>query len=155
MDFEIRSLEPPLDLEEIELLKKLEYDAFRKGGLDEFEIPAFSLFGKIFLFYFKGSLAGHAVITRYYEKEAAYIYSFAIVKEFQGKGLSYRFLKLLLERIKKEFPVVYLTVKPDNEPALKIYRKAGFHTVELLKDFYGKGEDRYLMMLVFKQVEVL
>lgn len=155
MEFEIRRLDPPAGLENAKLLESLEKEAFGKGGLGIYEIPAFALFGRIYVFYFKGELAGHAIVVRYYDKDSAFIYSFAVKKEFRGRGLSSIFLKMLLDEIKKDLPVVYLTVRPDNEAALKIYRKAGFHVVELLRDFYGKGEDRYLMMLVFRQVEVL
>lgn len=155
MEFEVRRLDPPIGLKNAELLENLEKEAFNASGLGIYDIPAFALFGVIYLFYVDGELAGHAIVVRYYEKDSAFIYSFAIKKEFRGRGISSTFLKMLLEEIRKTLPVVYLTVRPDNEAALKIYKKAGFHVVELLKDFYGRGEDRYLMMLVFGQVDAL
>ncbi|MCX7832165.1 MAG: GNAT family N-acetyltransferase [Actinobacteria bacterium] len=151
MKRQIESLDFPLKKEEAKLIVNLEEEAFGPGALDIFEVPAFSLFGKVFLFYLDEKIAGHAIITRFYEKDAAYIYSFALRNEFRGKGHSKYFLEMLLNEIKKSTQVVYLTVRPDNTPALNVYKKVGFHSVELLKDFYGEGEDRYLMMLVFSQ----
>lgn len=151
MKRQIKLLDFPLSKEEVKLIVNLEKEAFGPGGLDVFEVPAFSLFGKVFLFYLDEEIAGHAIITRFYEKDAIFIYSFALRKEFRGKGHSRHFLQMLLNEIKKSTQVVFLTVKPDNTPAINLYKKFGFHSVELLKDFYGEGEDRYLMMLVFSQ----
>jgi ribosomal protein S18 acetylase RimI-like enzyme len=148
---EIRKIEPPLNLDQLQLLVNLEEEAFGEGGLSFFEIPAFALFGRIYFFLHRKEIVGHAIITRYFDRDAAFLYSFAIRSEFCNKGLGKKFLKLLLDELKGHFNSVYLTVAPYNEPALKIYRNAGFHVVELMKDFYGRGEDRYLMMQVFGQ----
>lgn len=155
MNLKLELLNPPLNLKDLNMLISLEKEAFGQGGLGEFEIPAFALFGAIYLFFVNDELAGHAIVVRYFEKDAAFLYSFALKKEFRGKRLSQKFLEMVLSEIKKKFNVVYLTVKPDNEPALRIYKKAGFYPVELIKDFYGKGEDRYLMILVFNGREAL
>lgn len=41
---------------------------------------------------------------------------------------------------------IYLTVSPANEPALSLYRRYGFTPEERIKDYFGEGEDRFLMV---------
>ncbi|UUX91345.1 GNAT family N-acetyltransferase [Methanoplanus endosymbiosus] len=41
---------------------------------------------------------------------------------------------------------IYLTVSPVNGPALSLYRKYGFSPEERIKDYFGEGEDRFLMV---------
>jgi len=153
--YKLKEVAVPLNQEELEFLVKLEEEAFGRGGLSYFEIPAFALFGRIYYLYHQEEIVGHAIITRYFDREAAFLYSFAIRPFYRNKGLGKKFLQLLLDRLKNNFASIYLTVDPKNEPALKMYREAGFHVVELVPDFYGKGEDRYIMLLVFQQREAL
>lgn len=153
--YKLEQVAAPLNQEELEFLVRLEEEAFGRGGLSFFEIPAFALFGRIYYFYYKGEIAGHAIVTRYFDREAAFLYSFALRPSHRNKGLGGKFLELLLDSLKNNFASIYLTVDPKNEPALRLYRKAGFNVVELVPDFYGKGEDRYIMLLVFQQREAL
>ncbi|EHQ35466.1 GNAT family N-acetyltransferase [Methanoplanus limicola] len=41
---------------------------------------------------------------------------------------------------------ICLTVSPANEPALLLYQRYGFTPEERIKDYFGEGEDRFLMV---------
>jgi ribosomal protein S18 acetylase RimI-like enzyme len=42
-------------------------------------------------------------------------------------------------------PEVCLTVEPDNDFAIRLYRHVGFSVAERHRDYLGPGEDRLLM----------
>ena len=55
--------------------------------------------------------------------------NFGIIPEYRGKGLSKLFLHEILNAVKKEaIQRLYLDVSSNNEPAVKIYRDAGFES---------------------------
>jgi ribosomal protein S18 acetylase RimI-like enzyme len=148
MNLKLERLSAPLDLKTTELLVELEREAFQESGLSIFEIPAFALFGRIYLFKVDGEVAGHSILARFFEKDSAFLFSFALRTQFRGRKLSKKFMEMLLDELRSVFDSVYLTVRPDNVPALKLYRDFGFQIVEKVRDFYGKNEDRLIMIKI-------
>ncbi|MGY6522402.1 MAG: GNAT family N-acetyltransferase [Mongoliitalea sp.] len=83
----------------------------------------------------KGKLVG---ILAFYmndlEKKTGFITSFSILKEFQGKGYSKRFLNELYRQMKESnFEKVKLEVDQSNSIAKSLYLGEGFHVIELKK----------------------
>ncbi len=75
-----------------------------------------------------------------------------ISKENRGKGYGENMMKALIEYIKRNlaFEDICLTVFTFNEPAIKLYEKLGFETIELDKSFMtfeGDTWDRQKMKL--------
>lgn len=54
----------------------------------------------------------------------------ALLPEHRGRGLGTTLLEHLLEHARGRYPRVSLSVSPDN-PALRLYQRLGFRTVEL------------------------
>ncbi len=56
------------------------------------------------------------------------IYRFMIDVRFQGQGYGTKALALVMEQMKKQYNCeeIYLSIVPENEKALHIYKKAGF-----------------------------
>lgn len=148
MNYKLERLSAPLDLKITELLVELEREAFQDSGLSVFEIPAFALFGRIYVFKVDEEVAGHAILARFFDKNSVFMFSFALRPKFRGKKLSKKFMEMLLGDLKHTFDSIYLTVRPDNLPALKVYKDFGFQVVEKVMDFYGKNEDRIVMIKI-------
>lgn len=91
-------------------------------------------------------LVGYAGIARLgrrppYEYE---IHTIGVDPAYQGRGIGRRLLDQLLEF--SGDGVVYLEVRTDNEPAIGLYRRAGFVNIGLRKRYYrASGADAYTM----------
>ncbi|MFE9605204.1 GNAT family N-acetyltransferase [Streptomyces hokutonensis] len=79
----------------------------------------------------------------------SWILSLAITQDLQGQGLGRRLMVESLSHLRSEgVHEVRLTVDPDNDPAVFLYRHLGFVLAgDLRKDYFGPGEHRLLMTL--------
>lgn len=93
-----------------------------------------------------GTLVGYAGIARLgrmrpYEYE---IHTIGVDPEFQGQGIGRRLLDHMLDFASGG--TVFLEVRTDNEPAIKLYESAGFVNIGLRKRYYRvSGADAYTM----------
>jgi ribosomal-protein-alanine N-acetyltransferase len=91
-------------------------------------------------------LVGYAGIARLgrkppYEYE---IHTIGVDPAYQGQGIGRRLLTDLLEIA--DGGVVFLEVRTDNEPAIKLYESVGFVNVGLRRRYYrASGADAYTM----------
>ena len=91
-------------------------------------------------------LVGYAGIARLgrirpYEYE---IHTIGVDPTYQGQGIGRRLVSELLERASDS--VVYLEVRTDNVPAIKLYESFGFVNVGLRRRYYrASGADAYTM----------
>lgn len=72
------------------------------------------------------------------------LYSLAILKKYQGKGIGKALLEYSLEILDKN--IFELEVRIRNENAIKLYEKFGFKKIKILEDFYD-DEDGLKMRL--------
>jgi len=72
------------------------------------------------------------------------LYSLAILKQFQGKGLGKSLLEFSLDNLEKD--IFELEVRVGNLPAIKLYEKFGFIKIKILESFYD-DEDGVKMRL--------
>ncbi|MDR3656580.1 MAG: ribosomal protein S18-alanine N-acetyltransferase [Mycobacterium sp.] len=93
-----------------------------------------------------GTLVGYAGISRLgrrppFEYE---VHTIGVDPAYQGHGVGRRLLDALLDFA--DGGVVYLEVRTDNEPAITLYRMAGFEQVGLRRRYYRvSGADAYTM----------
>lgn len=93
-----------------------------------------------------GKLVGYAGIARLgravpYEYE---IHTIGVDPDHQGRGIGRAMMQLLLEYASGG--TVFLEVRTDNEPAIKLYESLGFVTIGLRKRYYrASGADAYTM----------
>jgi len=93
-----------------------------------------------------GALVGYAGISRLgrrppFEYE---VHTIGVDPAYQGHGVGRRLLDSLLDFA--DGGVVYLEVRTDNEPAITLYRMAGFEQVGLRRRYYRvSGADAYTM----------
>ncbi|RXS44389.1 N-acetyltransferase [Idiomarina sp. 29L] len=92
-----------------------------------------------------GKVAGYSLVVPLDGRRAT-LMSLLVGKSFQGQGLG----RVLLEQAinagqAEEWQELELSVSPDNAPAIKLYKRAGFQSVNTVKDYLGPGEDRLIM----------
>ncbi len=93
-----------------------------------------------------GTLVGYAGISRLgrrppFEYE---VHTIGVDPAHQGQGIGRRLLDELLDFA--DGAAVYLEVRTDNEPAITLYRSAGFEQIGLRRRYYRvSGADAYTM----------
>jgi ribosomal protein S18 acetylase RimI-like enzyme len=101
--------------------------------------------GKVFLLKKGGEVIGNAS----YEDHGGgifYISGLVISPEFQGQGYGRAVLKKLLEDM-SDAKRIELVTHPENSPALKLYKEAGFHIESRKENYYGDGEPRLILAI--------
>ena len=78
------------------------------------------------------------------------ILSLAVLKNSRGLGVGKSLLQYLLVHACATTREFWLTVAPDNLPALQLYEKSGFIRKNYTEDYYGEGEGRWVLV---KQLE--
>lgn len=76
------------------------------------------------------------------------IQTVAVATHAQGRGIGRMLLAGLVDRARERGAgVLHLEVRADNDPALRLYRAAGFVADGRRRDYYGRGRDAVLMSL--------
>ncbi len=133
----------------IKELTFLEEDIFQRGGLNEWTLPVFIRYGRVYVLEEKGEIEGVAEFIRdWNDTKRVFLVGFYIRQDRRRKGLGKFFLKKIIELLKKEdVRDIRATVSSANEVALMLYEKSGFVKAGYLMNEYGPGEDRLLMKL--------
>ena len=85
------------------------------------------------------------IISRRAADEAE-ILSVAVARAWQGRGLARRLLDLHLRRLAgSRLRAVFLEVDEDNEPARRLYARAGFREVGLRPGYYSGGKSALVL----------
>ncbi|MDY0235196.1 MAG: GNAT family N-acetyltransferase [Gudongella sp.] len=140
------------DLKLLKGMVKFGLDIFGDLGMDEWGLVPQIRHGNVYVLTEEGKhqIVGLAILMRDWEDMyKAYLFDYAISEEYQGMGLGFEFLHIIVENLLDQgFDRMGLTVDVDNEPAIRLYRdKIGFEPVLYSIDEYGKGEDRFMMEL--------
>lgn len=126
----------------------IDEEAFGLGSLNEWSLPPFLNYGRIYLARFNGKPAGIAELIRdWHETDLVYLYGIAVAEEYRGHKVGTALFRFVLEDLAQSgFKRMQLTVHPDNQWAIHIYEgKFGMNKIKLIKNYYGFGEDRWLM----------
>jgi len=108
----------------------------------------FSISGSHFdLIYVDSKMAGYFQIERRTENNLAHTgyLNMGILPQFQGMKLGRELLQRAWSLIESEkyLEILYLMVRSDNEPAIKLYRSSGFEDVAVLKNDTKTSDGRY------------
>lgn len=79
--------------------------------------------------------------------ENGWLLSVVVRKDWGNRGIATVLCNTCVEALKEiGARKIKLTVAPENEPARKIYENLGFVEIERVRDYYGPGEDRVVMV---------
>ena len=73
----------------------------------------------------------------------AWIATIAVLPEFRGRGIGQDLLSACEKRLM--VPLVRLNVRLSNQPAIRLYRKAGYRDAGIWPVYYQDGEDALIM----------
>ncbi|WP_218962356.1 GNAT family N-acetyltransferase/peptidase C39 family protein [Lacimicrobium alkaliphilum] len=91
-------------------------------------------------------LAGYALVLYRKGTQLARLYSIAVADEFRGKGVANSLLPEVQRLAAKQLCLfMRLEVRIDNEPAIGLYRKLGYHRIGMVKGYYEDGSDALQM----------
>jgi ribosomal-protein-alanine N-acetyltransferase len=88
-----------------------------------------------------GELVGYAVVML--GAGEAHLLNLSIAREHQGRGHGARFLAHLVG-VARDYGarVLFLEVRPSNEPAKRLYARHGFHEVGVRRGYYPARDGR-------------
>jgi len=131
-----------------ETLLSIDEEAFGSASLNEWSLPPFLHYGRVYLARFNGNPAGIAQLMRdWRDLELVYLYGYAVAVDYQGYQVGTTLLRHIFEALPRAgFKRLQLTVHPENLAAMHIYEdKFRMQRISFLKDYYGPGEDRWLL----------
>jgi len=76
-----------------------------------------------------------------------HIGNFAVVKEFRKRGIGKYLLRYIIDKGKElGASFFYLEVRKSNKPAINLYKKEGFKTIGVRKNYYSDNNEDALVM---------
>lgn len=134
------------DTDLIEEIISIEEEAFGKnGGVDEWILKPIVRYGKVFVLRDADGIVSIAEFMKNFDG-GVFLYGLCTKKESRGRGYAREILKKSEEFFRKnEIKKIELTVAPENEEAIGLYKSLDYEIRELQKNEYGKGIDRLLM----------
>ena len=92
-----------------------------------------------------GVVAGYCGCT--YVLDEAEITNVAVEEEYRGKGMGHLLVTELVKRCsKKGINHILLEVRSSNQPAIRLYQKAGFAAESVRKNFYEQPKEDAIVM---------
>lgn len=131
-----------LDEKDIDTLVEIEKYFHNPWPLEAFFIEFEGKYNKTIGLEIEGKLIGYIFYSDYLEE--VNINHFAIHPDFRRRGYAYDLMKELEKRMKKN-QIIYLEVHTENIPAINLYKKFGLEILYTRKNYYGMGEDAYIM----------
>jgi len=140
-------------INELHIIYELEKSAFTPMNYPLFVLRQFyDLLPELFLVAVDktDSILGYTLGGINLDNNQAWILSLAINQNYQGQGIGYSLSQKLIEKIhNKGMKNIFLTVHPENNSAIMLYKKLGFQGHEKTMDYYGDGKPRLVMVLQF------
>lgn len=138
---------------ELAFLKKiveLEDEAFEgAGGVDLWILKALLRYGKVYAIEEGSEIVTLVEYMQCFEKKEVFLYGICTRKKYRSQGHAKDIMIRSEEELKSlGYEAISLTVDPENEIGISLYKKLGYDIVEYQKDEYGEGVHRYLMKKV-------
>lgn len=90
----------------------------------------------------RGEIVGYVIGDRRSEEEG-WVASIAVHPEYRRQGLGDRLMELVESELNR--PVIRLTLRRSNHPALSLYRDRGYRQIAVWPNYYHDEEDALVM----------
>jgi len=134
-------------------LEAYDFEAFGPTGLRTYDLAVMAQAGGVYLAYVEDEIIGGCQLLRLMDEPGfLYVVGFYVRPKWQGRHLGKAFLTAVADVLRQQGAEgMLLTVAPDNERAIGLYRGLGFEDEAFVPDFYGDGADRHILRWRFTQ----
>lgn len=142
-----------VDLEYLKKIVALEEEAFEgQGGVDLWILKALIRYGKVFVLENEeGALISIVEFMQVFEKKEVFLYGICTRKKYRQKGYAEYILKKAEEYLKEKlYEEISLTVDPQNEVAIHLYKNMHYKVLEAQENEYGEGVHRLFMKKILE-----
>lgn len=139
-----------VDLTLMNKIVEIEEEAFEgNGNVDLWILKALIRYGKVFVLVEGDEIITLAEYMQVLGKDEVFLYGISTRKKYRNRGNARKIMEESEKYLKRlGYKEVGLTVDPNNNIAMKLYKDLGYRIEEYQEDEYGKGIHRYLMKKV-------
>jgi len=139
-----------VDLTLMNKIVEIEEEAFEgNGNVDLWILKALIRYGKVFVLVEGDEIITIAEYMQVLGKDEVFLYGISTRKKYRNRGNARKIMEESEKYLKRlGYKEVGLTVDPNNNIAMKLYKDLGYRIEEYQEDEYGKGNHRYLMKKV-------
>ncbi|MCI6382276.1 N-acetyltransferase [Fusobacterium mortiferum] len=139
-----------VDLTLMNKIVEIEEEAFEgNGNVDLWILKALIRYGKVFVLVEGDEIVTIAEYMQVLGKDEVFLYGISTRKKYRNRGNARKIMEESEKYLKRlGYKEVGLTVDPNNNIAMKLYKDLGYRIEEYQEDEYGKGIHRYLMKKV-------
>ena len=139
-----------VDLTLMNKIVEIEEEAFEgNGNVDLWILKALIRYGKVFVLVEGDEIITIAEYMQVLGKDEVFLYGISTRKKYRNRGNARKIMEESEKYLKRlGYKEVGLTVDPNNNIAMKLYKDLGYRIEEYQEDEYGKGIHRFLMKKV-------
>jgi len=139
-----------VDLTLMNKIVEIEEEAFEgNGNVDLWILKALIRYGKVFVLVEGDEIITIAEYMQVLGKDEVFLYGISTRKKYRNRGNARKIMEESEKYLKRlGYKEVGLTVDPNNNIAMKLYKDLGYRIEEYQEDEYGKRIHRYLMKKV-------
>ena len=139
-----------IDLDYLKKIVELEEEAFEgNGGVDLWILKALIRYGKVFVIEENDEIVSIVEYMQCFDKKEVFLYGICTRKKYRSQGHAKEIMRESEKELKNlGYKEIGLTVDPNNEIGINLYKKLGYEVTEYQENEYGEGVHRYLMKKV-------
>lgn len=132
-------------LRDLSALRRLEHACFEKDAWPLLDLMAVLTWPDVIKLKAveNGEMIGFAACDPRPSEHTSWIATLAVDPRYQRRGIGRAMLRACEDRTR--MPRMKLTVRMSNEPAISLYEKEGYRSVDIWKKYYNDGEDGLVM----------
>ena len=139
----------PFEARDLPRILRIENSSFGKEAWPAELFQEYALESpKLFLVATAGRrLAGYSIAC--VRRQTAELASIAVLPEYRGRGVATKLLRTTLRKVRRQgATAMWLMVRSDNEPAIRLYRTFGFVRTATVRGYYEDGSSGWRMRVM-------
>jgi ribosomal-protein-alanine N-acetyltransferase len=126
-------------------LRRLEYACFAKDAWSLFDLIAVLTWPEVIRLKAEedGEMIGFVAGDPRHSNGEAWISTIGVDPRYQRRGIGRTLLRACEAQV--NLPRIKLTVRISNQPAISLYEREGYRTVDIWRNYYNDGEDGLVM----------